>query len=92
MVLLSSRLCVSWILPCTCASILQAESFLFDDDLELTVPDGFTVERVAGPPLVDRPIMADIDDSGRLYVAESSGSNDNVETQLRDKPLVEVIA
>ena len=86
MVLLSSRLCVSWILPCTCASILQAESFLFDDDLELTVPDGFTVERVAGPPLVDRPIMADIDDSGRLYVAESSGSNDNVETQLRDKP------
>ena len=25
----------------------------------LTVPPGFTVERVAGPPLVNRPIVAD---------------------------------
>ena len=33
-----------------------------------TVPDGFTVERVAGPPLVDRPITAAFDEQGRLYV------------------------
>ena len=39
-----------------------------------TVPDGFTVERVAGPPLVDRPITAAFDEQGRLYVADSSGS------------------
>ncbi len=51
-----------------------------------TVPPGFTVERVAGPPLVDRPIVADFDEEGRLYVADSSGSNDKVEKQLADKP------
>ncbi len=51
-----------------------------------TVPAGFDVERVAGPPLVDRPIVADFDDDGRLYVADSSGSNDRVERQLADRP------
>ena len=55
-------------------------------DQVLTVPDGFQVERVAGPPLVDRPIVADFDEEGRLYVADSSGSNDRVEKQLADKP------
>ncbi|MCI0620258.1 MAG: hypothetical protein L0387_01040 [Acidobacteria bacterium] len=52
----------------------------------LKVPDGFEVERVAGPPLVDRPIVADFDEQGRLYVADSSGSNDKVEKQLAEKP------
>ena len=41
---------------------------------------------MAGPPLVDRPIVADFDDEGRLYVADSSGSNDRVEKQLADRP------
>ena len=40
-----------------------------------TLPDGFEIEMVAGPPLVMRPMMADFDDQGRLYVADSSGSN-----------------
>lgn len=52
----------------------------------LTVPDGFEVERVAGPPLVNRPIVADFDEQGRLYVADSSGSNDKVERQLAERP------
>ncbi len=52
----------------------------------LTVPPGFDVERVAGPPLVNRPIVADFDEQGRLYVADSSGSNDKVEVQLAEKP------
>jgi putative membrane-bound dehydrogenase-like protein len=51
-----------------------------------TLPDGFEVERVAGPPLVDRPIVADFDEAGRLYVADSSGSNDKVEAQLANRP------
>ena len=54
--------------------------------LALTVPSGFDIERVAGPPLVNRPIVADFDEEGRLYVADSSGSNDKVEKQLADKP------
>jgi putative membrane-bound dehydrogenase-like protein len=52
----------------------------------LSVPAGFVVERVAGPPLVNRPIVADFDDEGRLYVADSSGSNDKVDKQLEDRP------
>ncbi|MGZ8921143.1 MAG: PVC-type heme-binding CxxCH protein, partial [Limisphaerales bacterium] len=51
-----------------------------------TLPDGFTVQKVAGPGLIDRPIVADFDEQGRLYVAESSGSNDPVEKQLKEKP------
>ena len=52
----------------------------------LTVPAGFNVELVAGPPLVNRPIVADFDELGRLYVADSSGSNDKVEQQLAERP------
>ena len=52
----------------------------------LTVPPGFSLERVAGPPLVNRPIVADFDDEGRLYVADSSGSNDKVDKQLVERP------
>ncbi len=51
-----------------------------------TLPDGFIVERVAGPPLVDRPITGSFDEQGRLYVADSSGSNDPVKKQLAEKP------
>lgn len=56
------------------------------DGRRFTVPDGFTVERVAGPPLVDRPIVADFDERGRLYVADSSGSNEPVDVQLETRP------
>ncbi len=51
-----------------------------------TLPPGFTIELVAGPPLVNRPIVADFDEQGRLYVADSSGSNDKVDKQLQDRP------
>src|SRR5262245_701199 len=51
-----------------------------------TLPVGFEVELVAGPPLVDRPIVADFDEQGRLYVADSSGSNEPVAEQLKKKP------
>src|SRR5258707_6042076 len=56
------------------------------DGRTFTLPDGFTIERVAGPPLVDRPIVADFDEQGRLYVADASGTGDKVEKQLADKP------
>ncbi len=56
------------------------------DGRTFTVHKGFTIERIAGPPLVERPITAAFDDQGRLYVADSSGSNDNVKKQLEEKP------
>jgi len=51
-----------------------------------TLPVGFEIELAAGPPLVDRPITADFDEQGRLYVSDSSGSNEKVEEQLKKKP------
>src|SRR6266478_7207643 len=51
-----------------------------------TLPPGFEIELVAGPPLVERPITADFDEQGRLYVSDSSGSNDKLDVQLAEKP------
>src|SRR5437762_7628442 len=51
-----------------------------------TLPDGFEIELVAGSPLVDRPITAAFDEQGRLYVADSSGTNDKVQKQVVDRP------
>ena len=56
------------------------------DHHTFSLPDGFEIELVAGPPLVQRPIVADFDDQGRLYVADSSGSNEKVQHQLEEKP------
>lgn len=39
------------------------------------VPDGFTIEVVAAPPLVKYPMMACFDERGRLFVAETQGKN-----------------
>ena len=47
-----------------------------------TLPIGFTIELAAKPPLADRPIVADFDEQGRLYVADSSGSNARPKEQL----------
>jgi putative membrane-bound dehydrogenase-like protein len=50
-----------------------------------TLPPGFTIELVAGPPLVDRPVAIDFDELGRLYVTEVSGatSRENVQQQKK---------
>ena len=52
----------------------------------LTVPAGFTVELVAGPPLVDRPISIAFDEQGRLYATDSSGLSEKAEEQFELKP------
>ena len=51
-----------------------------------THPDGFEVLRVAGPPLIDRPIEMAFDFQGHLYCTDSAGVNDGVERQLEEKP------
>ena len=77
-------------LVCLAAVISGGPSSIRSEALQpesqLTVPDGFEVQLVAGPPLVDRPIVADFDEQGRLYVADSSGSNDKVDVQQAERP------
>ena len=50
------------------------------------VPDGFEISIAAAAPLVERPMIIAPDDQGYLYVAESSGSNDDVRKQLEERP------
>ena len=52
----------------------------------IRVPEGFQLQLVAGPPLVDRPICFDFDELGRLYVSEASGTNDPIAVQARTLP------
>lgn len=52
----------------------------------ISIAEGFEIELAAGPPLVERPVIVDMDDQGRLYVAESSGSNEDVRKQLAERP------
>ncbi|WP_435017310.1 PVC-type heme-binding CxxCH protein [Tundrisphaera sp. TA3] len=54
------------------------------DGRTLSVRDGFEVEAIAGPPLVDRPITGDFDEQGAFYVADSSGSNEPLAKQLEN--------
>ncbi len=50
----------------------------------LHVADGFTVELVATPPLVQRPVALALDDSGALYVTDSSGNSPHGKEVLQD--------
>ena len=77
--------CVSLLAALSFACLAPAAQFKFPKQ-NITVPDGFEVELVAAPPLIERPISADFDEQGRLYVTESSGSNDKSQKQLEDKP------
>ncbi len=52
----------------------------------ITVPEGFVVERVAGPPLVEHPMMAGFDERGRLFVAEAAGQNLKADELLKNPP------
>ncbi len=70
---------------CLSAFALAAHAAQFQfPNQTLSVPDGFEVERVAGPPLVDRPVSASFDEQGRLYVTDSSGSNEKPDKQLQN--------
>jgi putative membrane-bound dehydrogenase-like protein len=69
-------------LPAVCAAAFLTAFALFAADapkaasepkLLPAVPEGFEIELVAGPPLVEHPIAASFDHQGRLYVCEASG-------------------
>src|SRR5689334_21815148 len=51
-----------------------------------TLPVGFEIEVAASSELSPRPITADFDDQGRLYVADSTGTNEDVEQQIKHPP------
>ncbi|NOS72341.1 MAG: c-type cytochrome [Verrucomicrobia bacterium] len=56
----------------------------------MTVPDGFEVMLAADTNRIQRPVSASFDDHGRLYVTDSSGSNDKPADQLKN-PLARIL-
>ncbi|MFK8111716.1 MAG: PVC-type heme-binding CxxCH protein [Rubripirellula sp.] len=51
---------------------------------QFQLPDGFSIQRIAGPPLVQRPMHMCFDTDGVLYVTDSSGNTDKAPVQLKD--------
>ncbi len=52
----------------------------------LDVPDGFTIERAVDPGLLSYPMFASFDESGRLFVFESTGTNDMGTAKMIENP------
>ncbi len=48
------------------------------------IPDGYTIERVTTPEQTQHPMMGCFDDDGRLYIAESAGTNRPAAELLKD--------
>ncbi len=81
----SCFVCFAFFLILSCQSFSHAGEQIINGQ-KFTLPDGFHIELISNPSLVKRPICADFDEEGRLYVADSSGSNENVKIQLEKKP------
>src|SRR5947209_4662974 len=56
------------------------------DGQSFQVPAGFTIERAADGSLVGRPIVADLDEKGRLYIAEAAGAIERADITNQKKP------
>ena len=66
--LVNMRLAYAFFFAACGAALVSA-----DGPYEFRLPEGFSIERVAGPPEIQFPMFATLDDRGRLFVAESSG-------------------
>ncbi len=58
--------------------------FLASEDF--FVPEGLKVSSALAPGLIDHPVMATLDDRGRLFVAENAGVNLDKEALLKELP------
>jgi putative membrane-bound dehydrogenase-like protein len=67
------------------AAPAPAEAAAFEPP-PLEVPEGFEVTVAAAPPLVEHPMMACLDDRGRLFISESDGINREAQQLIKDHP------
>lgn len=74
---------LGWLVPPGAAGI--AAEFTFGTRT-LRVPDGYEVEQITTPSLVERPIAVSRDERGRLYVTDSGGMTERAEQQREAKP------
>src|SRR6266487_919429 len=70
-----------WMTVTLIASATHSAQFKFSNQT-FSVPAGCEVEVAATTDLVQRPISGSFDEQGRLYVTDSSGSNEKPDKQL----------
>ncbi len=63
----------TWPLCLLIVVVFVCQTMAADGEYTFRLPEGFTIEQVAGPPAIQFPMFAALDDRGRLFVAESSG-------------------
>jgi putative membrane-bound dehydrogenase-like protein len=82
---------VAALLPAVLVSLFAVSSHAIrqapaSTSLHLKVPDGFTIERIAGPELLSYPMFGVHDDRGRLFVFESTEPNTMTTEEMLAKP------
>ncbi len=68
------------------SSFLNPSAEQKKDVTGLHVPDGFTIERAVDPSLLSYPMFASFDGSGRLFVFESTGTNNMGTAEMLKNP------
>ena len=63
----------TWPLCLLIVVVFVCQTMAADGEYTFRLPEGFSIEHVAGPPAIQFPMFAALDDRGRLFVAESSG-------------------
>lgn len=78
-----STLLMSLLLTAATAVSASAEEFKLGKH-SFQLAEGFTIQQIAAPPLVQRPIHLCFDNQGVLYVTDSSGNTNKAPAQLSD--------
>lgn len=72
---------------CLCLSLASAaDAQPGKSDSKFTLPPGYVIELVVGPPLVEHPMMGHFDERGRLFIADSAGLNLKAADLLKELP------
>ena len=75
---------IALLLLTTATSVVASDAEVKLGKHNFQLPDGFTIQLIAAPPLVQRPIHMCFDDLGVLYVTDSSGNTKKAPAQLKD--------
>ncbi len=82
--LLSLKRIILGLFCCTCLQLLAADRSQFSFGAHtFSLPNGYSLQPVALPPVVQRPIHMYFDEAGGLYVTDSSGNSEKAPVQVK---------
>ncbi len=77
------KLSITLLLMAATAVVASAEEVKLGKH-NFRLSEGYSIQQIAGPPLVQRPIHMCFDDQGVLYVTDSSGNTKKAPAQRKD--------